>query len=246
MLTVNHVHRRHYLKTGNIQVRKKLLSRLRQALMIITKVGAGIIATMTLLAFFSVKPLPYVEAHFGNLDDSCQVGTLEYSYENAYLGPKGGVSDLTNFIGQIIYLDLDMSIATYEDNPCGFMSTNSEKTILWGEDISSSFFEVDTRIKLTSKGNREPDSVNNEEKVSLLLPALASTFVEVSRCEGHCYKMAGPVRVQKAFSSDGWVGLALRPVNMYENSYLTAGYECRLKVLGSRFGWIAPIYCALF
>lgn len=223
----------------------------------------GVLVTLlTVFTFFSVKPLPLVEIDLTQAENddqtaveiaetlgSCVLSNTVMSDEYKHLERPEGLKRLAQNHGQLIYVKLKISSEislTGVDRPnaygcvLGLNNLAENGAGLWGDIEILENFEIQTKENVP-----DPLDPSYEGTVGLLLPRKSQPFTTVMLCESHCYQLEGAVRVQQAFSSEGYIGLRLVPVDVYANSYLTSRYECRLKVQDSPFELFAPIICAL-
>lgn len=76
----------------------------------------------------------------------------------------------------------------------------------------------------------------------ITLPSLSTMSVEVNNCEGHCRMLEGPIRIIKTSESEGITEIALVPVDIEKNAYLTMAYECTRKIVNSG-PWYGRLRC---
>ncbi|PWV99850.1 hypothetical protein DFR52_10347 [Hoeflea marina] len=234
---------------------------------VITRVAANAVPIFTILgalvalfSFFAVKPLAHVEIRMAAVidDDRCKfqmaIPSDRYanpSDVNEIIPTPKGVQNLYDNLGSVIYLSLsldgdfiDESDDHLKSGKCTIGVKNAihdeSGASLWGTIDYSSFLEVDVVEPLSD----EEDGFEDAE-VILLVPNGSSDFISADSCEGYCHQLRGPVRVQRAFMAEGFLGIKLVPVNIYENAYLTSRYECRLEILKTGYEFIAPLICAL-
>ncbi|WP_152599778.1 hypothetical protein [Hoeflea sp. BAL378] len=217
---------------------------MRRGITILASITAGFVTLLTILSFFAVKPLPYLEL---NLDAIMDEGRCKFQIVNNGINDNKILNELYESNGTSIYLYMNINVIPNENvndnssiNECVAVSLDTEyNKSTWGNLKGLDFFEIEIKdtISIPSEGY-----INNT--IILLVPNSPGDFLQLKSCEGYCHQILGPVRIQKAFSEEGFIGVKLDPVNVYENSYLTSRYECRLEVQSKGYELVAPIICA--
>ena len=223
----------------------------RSVATLISKVVAAVIAVMTIWTFFAVKPLPelVVRLQSEQRDQACSLKNDEFAAEYREGGTRGALDRVSELLGQVVFVRLHITADAYfgdeggEPSGCSLNLNNlSGESGLWGDVDADRAFEVDVDVEMSFY--EAIDDFTYTGWPVLLLPNRSSEFISVNLCEAHCFDLVGPVRLQEGFASEGFYGIKFIPVDVYANSYLTARYECRLRVQDSAWPALAPLICA--
>lgn len=221
---------------------------------------AVLFALLAVLRFTATSPLSVVKANLGlDAENTCSISLKEdYAEDFAHLQTPDALDDLMANRGLVAFVELDLAIDTAREtglsaadaatllaDPCYgdglLLSRRTLQSVLNFQpapDMQAFAFTVEKEFKY-SNGREEYLATAME----LILPIYSGEYTTVNLCEGHCYRLKGPVQIREIYSSEGYVGIQLAPVDIYRNSYLASKYECTLKTRASNWGLLAPFAC---
>jgi len=205
-------------------------------------------------------PFPFVKVNLGlNPENTCSISLNEdYGEDDQHLKTPEALDDLMKNRGFVTFVELDLTIDTSREDglsaadaaalladPCyGDGLLLSRKTL--ASVLNFQPAQTDDAFALTVE--KEFKYSNGQEEylataMELILPIYSGEYTTVNLCEGHCYRLKGPVQIREIYSSEGYVGIQLAPVDVFQNAYLTSRYECTLKTRASTWNPLAPLRC---
>ena len=202
---------------------------------------------IAILVFVSQKPLSEFDFYANYcVDQNESSQNLRESFQEI-LDLRGEVVSINMNINVDLVLDMTESEAQNEiqdlDSVSCRLLSEPHQIAAPGQQVFLATFEEG--VHFVDDVISPDENQNNYFGVVLVLPTASQEFVEVNFCEGGCYQLRGAVRFSQIFEAEGYLGLAITPVDVHKNSELTAKYECRLKIdraSSPLFGWFACLF----